>query len=150
MLWNTYDTDDSGIMEEPELRKFFDMIAKRWKMLELDSTEQGFGEMMNEITYVKNSKLNYINQHELTKWILEKAKEEWMTDEQKKLEDIKTGGQVKADWRTKMLETWREANVNNDEYLELDEAKDFFARVNQWCTSLAEHSIELPDTEEGF
>ena len=106
--------------------------------------------MMNDINTVKNSKLNYISENELTKWILKKAKEEWMTDEQKKLEDIKTGGQVKADWRTKMLETWREANVNNDEYLELDEAKDFFARVNRWCTSLAEHSIELPDTEEGF
>ena len=45
----------------------------------------------------------------------------------------------------RMLEIWREANANMDDYLELDEARDFFDRARRVFTSL-----EFPDSEEGF
>ena len=44
-----------------------------------------------------------------------------------------------------MLNLWRRANANYDDYLELDEARDFFDRARRVFTSL-----EFPDSEEGF
>ena len=42
MIWDQYNEDGSTLMDSEESRKFFDSMAKRWKMLGLEPGDTGF------------------------------------------------------------------------------------------------------------
>ena len=144
IIWDQYNADGSWCMDEAESRKFFDSMAKRWKMLGLEPGDTGFKKMMLEITNT-NSVNDKIALWELKDFILDKAKDEWMTDKQKFVIDKRQGGQKQVNWRADMCDLWRQANVDYDDYLELYEARKFFDLARKHFPNL-----DLPDSEEGF
>ena len=46
VLWDMYNPDNSPLMDQEESRKFFDAVAKRWKMLKLEPGDRGYKKML--------------------------------------------------------------------------------------------------------
>ena len=85
-----YNPDDSPLMDSGESRKFFDAVAKRWKMLNLELGDRGFKKMLQAVTRSESS--TYIAFFEFSRFILDLAKDEWMTDKMKFIIDARQGG----------------------------------------------------------